>query len=117
MIAVGLQWGVLDGLFNGVKRDNEAPILVDEESTPNGHSLDLIVLDFGAFLKKNPNFVSEWASHTGETALLGECVESEHLRLSLPLLARLDYRNRHGRSRFRFLTIGLSLSPFDHVVF
>ena len=48
-------------LFNGVKRDDKASVLVDKKSTPNGHSLNIVVLDLGAFLKKDPNFVSERA--------------------------------------------------------
>lgn len=96
VIAIRLQWGVLDGLFNGVKRDDKVSVLMNEESTPNWHCKDLVVFDFCTFFKKNSNFVSERASESGDSAFISECVESEELWPSLSLLASFDYRNRHG---------------------
>ena len=96
MITVGSR-RALHVLFNGVKRDDKASVLVDKKSTPNGHSLNIVVLDLGAFLKKDPNFVSERTfGQSRRTTRFADRVEAEELGLPLPLLASFDDRNRHG---------------------
>ena len=99
MITVGSR-RALHVLFNGVKRDDKASVLVDKKSTPNGHSLNIVVLDLGAFLKKDPNFVSERTfGQSRRTTRFADRVEAEELGLPLPLLASFDDWNRHGGPR------------------
>jgi hypothetical protein len=58
----------LDIFFNGVKRDDEACVVVDKKSAPNGHAPDTVVFKLSTFLKKHPNVITKWTMRTTDRA-------------------------------------------------
>ena len=80
---------VLDILFNGVERDNEAFGLMHKESTPSWHALDIVVIKFSALLKKHPDIVTKRAFWIDGATGVSKRVKPVKLRPSLPLLAGL----------------------------
>lgn len=86
MIAEGTK-GVVDFLFNGVKRKDEAGVLFDQQSAPNRHLLQAVLFEVGAFSQKDPDVVPKRSGDIDGATRVAECVESVKLWFSLPLLA------------------------------
>ena len=73
---------MLGTLFNGVKRNNKASVLVNKQCAPNGHAFEL-----RAFLEKDADVVAKGTRESNRATRVGETVESIELGYSLPLLA------------------------------
>ncbi len=78
---------MLGTLFNGVKRNNKASVLVNKQCAPNGHAFDIVIFELRAFLEKDADVVLSRKGPERAATRVGETVESIELGYSLPLLA------------------------------
>ena len=78
---------MLGTLFNGVKRNNKASVLVNKQCAPNGHAFDSVIFELRAFLEKDADVVAKGTRESNRATQVGETVESIELGYSLPLLA------------------------------
>lgn len=76
-----------ENLFNGVKRNNKASVLVNKQCAPNGHAFDSVIFELRAFLEKDADVVAKGTRESNRATRVGETVESIELGYSLPLLA------------------------------
>lgn len=74
-------------LFNGVKRNYFASVLVNKQCAPNGHAFDIVIFELRAFLEKDADVVAKGTRESNRATRVGETVESIELGYSLPLLA------------------------------
>lgn len=69
----------LDVLFNCVKRDSHATIVVHKKSAPNPHSLYSVIFKLGIFLKEDSNVIAEWTIPTDRATGIAERMQVENL--------------------------------------
>ena len=69
---------ILDALFNSIKRNHNASVLVYKQgAAPCGHAVDVVFFNLGGFLKEDPYVVAKRTRGVDRTTWVGKRVEPE----------------------------------------